>query len=71
MAKPQTMIEQVRSKVSVERERLRPPSLHADRKAAKRARHKAKVYNQDLSILQAEPAGHKYLPFLLCLTMVL
>ena len=42
MAKPQTMIEQVRSKVSVERERLRPPSLHADRKAAKRARHKAK-----------------------------
>ena len=42
MVKPQTMIEQVRSKVSVERERLRPPSLHADRKAAKRARHKAK-----------------------------
>ncbi len=42
MAKPQSMIEQVRSKVTVEFERHRPPSLQADRKAAKEAKHKAK-----------------------------
>lgn len=42
MAKPQSMIEQVRSKATVEFDRRRPPSLQADRKAAKEAKHKAK-----------------------------
>ncbi len=39
---PQALLDQVRSSVAFEHERHRPPSLHADRKALKQARHKAK-----------------------------
>ncbi len=42
MSKPQALIEQVRSSVAVELERRHAPTLLADRKAAKAAKHKAK-----------------------------
>ena len=42
MSKPQAPIEQVRSSVAVELERRHAPTLLADRKAAKAAKHKAK-----------------------------
>ena len=42
MPKPQALIEQVRSSVAVELERRHAPTLLADRKAAKAAKHKAK-----------------------------
>lgn len=42
MSKSQALIEQVRSSVAVELERRHAPTLLADRKAAKAAKHKAK-----------------------------
>lgn len=42
MAKPQSMIEQVRSSIAVEFDRKRQPTLHPDKKADKKAKHRAK-----------------------------
>ena len=42
MAKPQSMIEQVRSSVAVEFVRKRKPTLRRDKKAKKKAKHYAK-----------------------------